>query len=417
MRELTDSLASGYNQKFARRGGEAPYFETSALAAYGAQTRLQNKPLEDKVTYESIKLKLGLETASDHEVLIASQIPHLVDSLTQFASDHRIEGQIRDAQKTLDSIVETLRHGYQGEESKLTQNRGDFYLQNEVNKRLERQQAALENKIRDFRGYQLARFEEWRSQLEAVAQQVCNATDRNLRSKIPAIWEEAFNDKRDIIDTKTISKPFLEFTLSEIQLELWNQLTQHVSLISEQLVRIYSEELSAYQMTHHIVGQLYECLELPKLESIVADLVETQMRRSLVQMGDRIAITAMTDPSHNFTATAEGRYVHPLLFESLNKMPQSRIIDSAACDDLVAVVRQQYEPFVSKFCITGLLNLYRYEMIQVELYLLDLVTKTFYSISHSSDPILQARLNESLADPDLKRLEEIQSRIAVLSAL
>ena len=417
MRELTDSLVSGYNQRFAHRGGSQPYFETSALAAYGAQARLQNKPLADKVTYESIKLKLGLENAGDHEVLAASQIPLLVESLTRFASEHRIEGQIREARQALDSVVETLRRAYKQAESKLTQNRGEFYLQSQIDQTLKNNKIALQDEIQDFRMHQLGQFEQWRSQLKAVAQQACNETDRTLRSKIPAIWEKAFSSQRVVVDTQRITKTFIEVALGDIQLELWHQLTQHVSLMAEHIVKTYREQLNAYRMTRRISSRLYGCIIESQLESLIDKQVESQMRQSLVQTSRRIAITAMTDPSHYFTAVVDGRPAHTHLFASVQKIAPKRKISDRDCDALVAVVRQQYEPFVSTGCVRGLLNLHRYEMIQVELYLLSLVEKTFRDISHSTDPVLKSRLHESLATPEIKQLEGIQSRLAMLSTL
>ena len=418
MRTLTELLMPGYGDQFPVREDGQPYFGTSAWAAYAAQTSLQGRPLQDSNTYESIKIKLGMKDASDLEVLKASRVPSLVQSLTQFASEHRIEGQIRDAQQTLDSIVTSLRSGYEGDANRLTQNRGEFHFQQKVDKRLKAQQKALEDEIVQFRGQQLARFDEWRSHLETVSQTVCDETDRVLQSKLPLFWSEAFSLRRIRTSATQTVNLFLGSVLAQVQAELWIQLSLNVPLLSAQLVQLYTEALNTYQMAHRIVNSTHEYLDVAEVNSNLHNFIETHMRHSLIQVGERIALTEMTDPRHDFIALeVNNQSVHQKMTDSLSQIPRERAVDAVHFQPLMLAIRQQYEPFVSQYCVTRLLNLYRYEMLLVEEHLLDLVRKTYYTIRHSDNPSLKTRINEALADPDLKKVESTRAKLAALTQL
>ena len=418
MRALTELLMPGYGAQFPEREDGQPYFETSAWAAYAAQTLLQGRALQDSNTYESIKIKLGMKGADDLELLEASRVPSLVQSLTHFASEHLIEGQIRDAQQTLDSIVTSLRLGYESDANRLTKNRGEFYVQQKVDERLEDQQKALEDEIVQFRAQQLKRFDEWQSHLETVSQTVCDETDRVLQSKLPLFWNEAFSSRRIRTSASRTVQLFSEFVLGQVQAELWTQLSLKVPLLSAQLAQLYMAELSAYKMAHRISKSTHSCLSVAEVNSTLQDFIETHMRHSLIQVGERIALTEMTDPRHNFIALeTNSQSIHQKMTDSLLQVPNQRTVDTVHFQPLIMTVRLQYEPFVSQYCVTRLLNLYRYEMLLVEEHLLDLVQKTYDSIRRSSDPLLKARINEALSNPELKQVESIRAKLADLSQL
>jgi energy-coupling factor transporter ATP-binding protein EcfA2 len=418
MEEMTNLLVPGYSEQFSHRGGNHPYFETFAWAAYAAQQRLQNKPLTDSVTYDATKLKLGLKDATDLDVLAASQVPWLVEALTKFASEQRIEGQIRDAKQTLDDIVNTLRRGYEETENSLTKNRGEFYFQEKVEQRLKIEQQALEDAISNFRGNQLERFDDWQQRLEVVVKSVCDETDKTLRARVPEIWKEASSSRRDPIKAERIVRQFWEVVLSQIQADLWEQLSKQVPRLSERLVQFYVEELTAYKMPQRIANASYGCLDVAYLQKNIDTFINQQMRRSMVQVGQRIALTAMTEPNNNFTATAaDDTPIHTVLFNNLRPIVNKTSVSEAQFDALIAAVRQQYEAFVSQYCVTRLLNLYRYEMLVVEEHLLSLSRENFYKVRNSNDPVLQARISGSISDPDVKRVEQVQAKLTAIAAL
>jgi GTPase SAR1 family protein len=206
MCDLMDSLAPNYFKYFRDRGGEYPYFMTCAWAAYSAQKQLKGEQFEDFETYESVKIKLGVRDRGDHEVLEASQIPKLVEELTKFAREYRIEGQIRDGKFALDSIVETLLSNYESELDKLKQDQGELDVQSQEEQKLNEKQKEVEKLVIEFRSSLLDRFKDWRHELEQKSKEICNEIDDKLRQKMPYILENSFDDKWNLVKAKPIGQ-------------------------------------------------------------------------------------------------------------------------------------------------------------------------------------------------------------------
>lgn len=78
----------------------------------------------------------------------------------------------------------------------------------------------------------------------------------------------------------------------------------------------------------------------------------------------------------------------------------------------------QYESYISNYCVIGLLNLYRYEMLLIEDRLLTYIREIFHHIRNSHDPLLKSKLRNSLnTNPNLQRVELIERKLTALSQI
>jgi Predicted GTPases len=418
MGELMELLVSNYAINFSTRGGDRPYFETSSWIAYYVQKKLKGETIEDTNTYEAATLKLGVRGKSDREVLEASQIPKLVEELTKFAREHRIEGQIRDGKSALDSIIETLIDNFQ----KISQNinrRGTSYLAEKVEDILKQRQKEQEKLVKQIREIQEQRLENLRSELQKIAESICVQTDCAIKEKMPELWKKSFLDLEDRLTHSNIAKPIYEYILTEAQIDLWYELTHQVPSMANYLIRVYTDTVETSLIAEKISSGCYGYVEVSLLKSTIKEKIDANMRCTLPAIASRIAMTEMTDPACYFTAkSADGKPEKKQLFDSLAKIPRQPEVNSDSFSPFITEIRKLYESFVDQYCLLGLLNLYRYEMIVIEDLLLGYIKDIFSKMRYSDEPILKAKINESLSnDPNWKRLELLQRKLATLETI
>ncbi|NJL10779.1 MAG: hypothetical protein HC908_13120 [Calothrix sp. SM1_7_51] len=188
MDDLMEMLVPSYGSHplLAKRGGDTPYFLTSAWAAYAAQKRLKGS-MEEIDTYEAIKVKLKVQGKDDREVLEASQIPRLVQELTKFIRERRIEGQINDGKQALDIIIDSLDKKFNKSSYSATGRSAN--LQEKIDKYLRERQSELKNIVLDFQFIQINCMGELRQRLETEAITICNIVDSELQKKTSPILE------------------------------------------------------------------------------------------------------------------------------------------------------------------------------------------------------------------------------------
>ncbi|MDJ1180444.1 dynamin family protein [Roseofilum sp. BLCC_M91] len=418
MQDLMDLLVPNYARYFSDRGGEYPYFLTSAWAAYAAQKQLNGEPIKDIQTYESVKLKLGVQGRGDREVLEASQVPKLAEELTKFAREHRIEGQIRDGKSAVDSIIEWLIDSFK-KDSQIRDRRGTSYLTEKREEIIKKRQKEQERLVKQIRESQESRLENLRSQLAKIAQSICDRCDRAIQEKMPELWKTSFLDVEDRLGRQNIAKLGYECILTETQINLWYELTHEVPDMAKKLVRAYTDQIATSQIAEKIARGCYNYVDVSLLHSTIQEKIDENMHRNLPEIARRIAITQMTDPALYFTAMdANGHPEKKQLFDRLAQIPRQPEVSSQNFTAFITEIRKIYEKFVSPYCIVGLLNVYRYEMIVIEDSLLDYIKQMFHKIRYSNDPILNAAINESLSDdPNWKRLELIQQKLAILETI
>ncbi len=417
MQDLMDLLVPNYARYFSDRGGKYPYFLTSAWAAYSAQEKIKGAAIQHK-RYESVKEILGVKDKSDREVLEASQIPKLVEELTKFAREHRIEGQIRDGKLALDSIIDTLINKFQKSSQNLNR-RGTSYLAEKKEDILKQRQKDQEKLVKQIRQIQEERFENLRSELQKIAQSICDQTDRAIKEKMPELWKKSFLDLEDRLTHTNIAKPIYEYILTEAQIDLWYELNHQVPSMANHLIRVYTDTVETSQIAEKISSGCYGYVEVSQLKSTIKEKIDANMRRTLPEIASRIAMTRMTDPACYFTAkSAAGKPEKKQLFDSLATIPRQPEVNSDSFSPFIAEIRKLYESFVDQYCLLGVLNLYRYEMIVIEDLLLGYIKDVFSKLRYSNDAVLEAKINESLSDdPNWKLLELIQRKLATLEPI
>ncbi|MDZ8034954.1 dynamin family protein [Nostoc sp. DedSLP04] len=407
-----------------KRGGDAPYFMTSALAAYCAQKKIKGEQIGDHNTYEAIKVKLRVKDNSDEEVLKASQVPKLVEELTKFARDKRIEGQIRDGKQALDSIINPLYSKYDSEYRRVIDNQGQYASQKNIETQLEDQRKALEKKLLNFRKKILSTFEERRQLLQNKAKNICDEADDNLRKEMPRIWKEHFKTGNDKLAIDEIGRVLLEPVLSDAQVELWDDLNERVPRLAISLTDFYREAFQKYQVVQKIVSHCFGSKEIVEIETKIQKFID-DMDRTMTQIAERIAMTQMTNPATHFTAFQNDKPEKEQLFKSLSS--PDMLNEDLSADKFVNFIteaRKLYENFISDYCVSGLLNLYRYEMLLVEDYLLQYIEDVFTEMriqipflmnSDTPAPVWLSKMRAS--DPNWEYEVSLKSKISTLSSI
>ncbi|MFQ5612368.1 MAG: dynamin family protein [Anaerolineae bacterium] len=420
MQELMDLLAPGYATRFANRGGEQPYFLTSAWVAFNAQRSLQGEPVEDPQTYHSKAVKLGVDERDHRAMLAASQMPALADALTNFAREHRLEGQIREGRQALDRIVGSLTDRYISEIKLLTGGQGIAYVKSEDARLLAERRENVVDLVVDFRLNQLERLDQLRQELRNEAKHVCNAIDERLREEMPRLWKRAFITDRYRPRARKYGKTMYEVLLGETELLLWRQLTIRLHGLADLLARTYRHAFEASRLPRYIVNLSYEhplaAEAVTGLESLLDDV-----QANLAKISGRMALVYMLEPSAGFVTPEQlarpSLLAQNTLVLALDKIPARREVDPGAFDEFIAAVRKHYEPAVLDYSINALLNVYQYEMVYVEDGILARVEQLFNDLREAVvyDPVLRARVRESAPDDDRDRVELLDRKLSALA--
>ncbi len=413
MQDLMEMLVPGYasHPLLAKRGGDTPYFLTSAWAAYAAQKRLQGSDLEDIETYEAIKVKLKVQGKDDREVLEASQIPRLVQELTKFTRERRIEGQINDGKQALDIIIDLLDKNLNKFPSGNTSKKAN--LQEKIDKHLNEKQLELKNIVYDFQETQISRLAELRKQLEQEAIKICHITDSELQKKLPSFWKENFVSKRPPLYVGITGKVFYEAFLDAVQLELWRQLNSNLPILASYLKNTCISNLNAFKLAEKIANDSYGHLQTTKFKSELQTFVTENTGNTIEKIAERIAVTVMARPEYFFTAisTDNTQPKQRQLFEILSKVPQQPNVNSSDFKVLLEEVRKLYDKFVTKDCVNLLSNLYLYEVILIKDYLFGVIDNIFYEARNNKNPAFLEKIRESLKlDEDWKRMELLEQK-------
>ncbi|NET54085.1 MAG: hypothetical protein F6K09_37355, partial [Merismopedia sp. SIO2A8] len=379
-----------------------------------AQKALTNQPLENPNNYESLKLKLDVRNGSDDDLLKASQVPTLIDKLTLFARDYRIEGQIRDGKTVIDKIFESLDIGYREEQSQLTRI-GVYSSQNQVNTVLQEKQQELENTLRKFRGNILENdLKEWHNQLTIDAQNICQAIDNSLKEKMPNLWKKSSCEDIHAPDVRRTFQILEKQFVGGIEVNLWHQFTFKVPVLAKHLVQLYTEAINTQKVAHQINENCLGYLDLAAIQSSLNDWIEKEMSVTMQKVSKYIALTIITDSEKwgllKLTSNSEK------IKQSIEKIPkQPDVTNLAHFEPLITTVREHYQPIVSDFCIKALLNLFKYEMFLIEQRLFDLINQTFEEIRSNSNkhPGVRTKIMALIkSDPEWKRMELVERKLS-----
>ena len=421
MEELMNMLHPEYKTRFATKAGDKAYFFISAWAALNAQKFFRGEVIKNRETYETIKQRLGVNNRSileslepEKELLEKSNVPRLVEALTVFAKEYRIERQIEDGKSVLRNIINSLSTEYEFQKRRLPSNYSQSYIQQQLELGLRQKRYELELIVTKFRREQLNSFSEINNILKQEVDKIYSKVNDMIQKKMPQIWKDNFQAKIDILDTEPEALAFLKHILSELQINLWEQLNISLPELSDKLVSYYCNSLEKYQMASQLASRCYGYLEREEIERTIQKLVKENMRRTMVNIASRIAVTEITDPKYYFNVLQKEE--NQALLKSLKNIPRQQEVSAEQFNELLQQVRELYENIVSSYSISRLLNLYRYEMITVEKHLLSRIKDVFYHLSTSDNPALMTEINDNL-DPQLIKLQQLEAKIVALNKL
>ena len=412
MQDLMEMLVPGYTSHplLAKRGGDTPYFLTSAWAAYAAQKRLKGEDLkQDVATYEGTKAKLKVQGKGDREVLEASQIPRLAKELSQFTRDRRIEGQINDGRQALDTIVNSLDKKLNKYAS--TPNRGSVSLKERIDKFLSERQTELKNYVDDFAEAQIHNLGSLRQKLEEEARKACDKTDTELQRKLPLFWKENFVSKRTPLPGKPLGKVFFEAFLDEVQIELWRQLNSNLPALALYLRDACINSLEEFQIAGRVANASYGYLQTEKFKSDLQVFITEYPGKTFEAISERVAVAVMARPEYFFKAMDNQQPKQQQLFAILLKIPANSIVDVSNFKTLLEEVRRLYETSVVRDCVILLMNLYLYEVTLIKDHLFSVIDTVFYEARNNKDPDFLEKIRESLnLDEDWKQMQLLEQK-------
>jgi len=422
MRELMDLLTPGYASRFAHRGGDNPYFMLSSWVALNAQNALQGATLEDPKTYQAKAVKLGADVSNHSAMLEASQLPQLTASLTEFARDFRIEGQLREGRQALDRIVKSLEERYNSEIKLLTGGQGIAFVKSEDSRLLRERKETLADLIVDFRLRQLENLETLRTELRQEAVRLGDSIDQRVREELPRLWKRFFVADRYRPRARKYGKTMYEVFLGEVELLLWRQLGIRVQGLGDHISLSYMEAFEASHIPRYIVSMGYDH---PFASSAASGLdnVADDMKASLSKISERVALIYMLESKAGFITPEQLNDSSLLgqnaLIQALGTVPRQRDVTPDDFDQFLTAVRAHYQPAIIDYAVNALLNIYQYEMLYIEDTLLARVEELFSDLAEAvlHDPLLRERVRQDAPDEDRDRVERLDHKRRALGKL
>ncbi len=393
-----------------------PRFLISAWAALQAQQVLRGEVLDNPTKYESVKLALGIQNGNDHDVLLASEVPALVQKLTGFIKS-RVERQIREAHQALEHIITTLMNEYIEEQQKSMEETNPSNPQQQLNCVLAEQLKQLENLVKEVRRTQLNRLPDVQQQLQQVATVLCNDIDDILKAEMPDYWKMHFADSdyppQSILFARVIKEGFL----GQVEINLWEQIAAKVPRLAQEMVHIYKRLLESFELSSRIAERCFEQIE-PEAVATKLEAGIQRMQENLIPAVKGLALAQVVDPRHNFITFSEDGTEQPsFLLSQIKTMPLERELRDVAFNEFTQAMRQHYQPFVYEDCVSGLLNLYRYEMLRCERRLILYLRSRFEEIRHTIDPSLLAEMIKDSPNIELQHLAELEHKLNTLRSL
>jgi hypothetical protein len=323
--------------------------------------------------------------------------------------DRRVERQISDGRTALNTIVESLLNKYNLEKSKLKRSLGSISLEQQDKQALQDKETSLKDLVVAFRSEQS--LIQYKLELKETAQIICTQINKMLTEKIPKLWEESAAKKRQPIDGIYEPAFFKKTFLQKVQKYLWDELTERMTQLSDQLVGYYRTALKDKRIVDQLFKGFYETIELKQVEKTIDTLVQENMELKLRECASRIAIVLLADrQKFNWI-----NYNNEEFLKIIHEIPSRINLNSENFSKLVSAIRQQYERHIVGFSVESLLNLYLYEMILLEEELLTFIDHNFLELRSSSEPILKEKIRGSIIQkPELKTLDKIERKLASL---
>jgi hypothetical protein len=406
MQELIEKIVPGYitHPYLSKRGGDTPYFLTSAWAALQAQKMLHNQKVDDTGKFRSVSLDLGVDNGDPAAVLKASQIPKLVEELTQFARDRRIQGQLREGNLALDQIFNSLDNEYKNQLRQSPEITPAYEKKQRQNALKEEQKKAFK-KVTDFRIALEGRFQDLKADLQGQARTICDTTDKLLQQEMPRIWQDKTNSDIDFLTGELVAAILPTF-YSEVEILLWKQLALLLPQLGNRLVQFYDEALGSSRILLEISQSSCNTVSQETLQAEVQAWInkEQGMRAMLGAIASRLPLTIMVDPDKYLSNEIKVKIdIRP------EETPQPRQFQP-----LSEALRKYYQDFILNDGIEGLLNLYRYEMIVIQDLLIKRLSEIFHDLGESNDPQIQEQILAKYPDSKADQVRLLKHKLADL---
>lgn len=419
MRDLMAKLVPDYAKtELAMRGGDHPYFMTCALAGLMAQKELRREPISNPDTYRASKTKLGVENGTPEQVLAASQIPKLVEELSKFASDRRIEGQISEGKQAIDWIFNTLKTSYQQELEEIRTTAGISSPKSKIIAVLTDTKKTIYDKIIAFRKNLLKNhFPRWRDQLKREADKECFKINQKLKEDMPEIWKRAVSVGTHRLTGEQYLGVSYEQVLGDTEANLWHQLAFSVPSLGRFIVHLYATEINSAGIALGIERECTELVQAAEIQELIHNWIDHHMALTMQQVSQRIGLTIITDPDKALYSEAKSNGANSALSVLQGMSKQESIDNLDVFAPFLKEVEKCYQPTMNQ-CIDSLLNLCRYEMLLLENKILQYVINTLDAAPNSTDPAVQRNLDKLIQrDPRLSRFSLLERRLDDLQKL
>ena len=432
MMELARELYPDF-ERMPKRDGDAPYFQLSALAASLAQVQLQGGMIEDPRKYASIVQTLAPDamcgdsgTEIDHRAVLAgSGISSLVTSLNDFAST-RVEKQVETGNAVITKIVNRLISQYQIEvDSKVSKIGGDFNTRDE--EKLTQRNYELEDLVLAFRNKQLRNKTALTAELRKQAGKLCDGVDEAVREQLPYLWEKNIVRDTDFVRGVSHYNVQTRQLVSGVELIVRSELTMRLKHLAVSLADHYRSVFEADKIRKQLADRSYghPFAEEAFGESAITTL-SSEMQRNLEQFSERLALAfipalefdllsptsqearllGMKATHRNFVglpgipkvptgtgARQNGQQaltIRDALIAIVGRIPPTPHVEPTVFEPFIQAARKCYEKVVLVDSVNALINVYEYEMLKAEQFLLASIEKLFrrFRDVRLSDPAL-----------------------------
>ncbi len=406
--DLLEQLFPGSSQHCSR-------YEISAWAALQAQKVRKGEKPDNPRKYSSVCNDLGVQEQDPDAVWQVSHVPLLIENLNTFIAQ-RIERQIREAERGLAQILDSYFNDYQQHYQSMTKGAGDLYLRKRAANLLDERYQQIYKLLKEFRRRQLDSLAVSRSTLERVASRLYDSIDQELRTEMPGYWKEAFAEGEYVPSSTSFARVMKERFLGDVEVSLWQHISKKAKVLAQELAEIYQSALEVSDLPQSIAINCFDCIDLEAINATFQQCI-AQMEQNLTATVRGVALSQLANPANGFIPfLIDGTPQPSALMDAIPPYLEEELTGTAF-DGFVQRIRQHYEHTVNDSCITGLLNVYCYEMLCCQQSIIHYSQEVFDRIRLGNDPVLYQKILNTIPDADLRYLEILEEKLSILNNL
>ncbi|NET45434.1 dynamin family protein [Okeania sp. SIO2B3] len=422
MRDFIDKFLPGYTQQLSNRNDEGdPYFYVSSIAAYYAKKLLRGETLSEELrqTYEQACLGLRIRNYDDYKaVLNASRMPKLIDKLKYFVLNERIDQQINNGKIALDSIMIFLVNKYTLDQEQQTRIMGNLSLDEIQTQTLLKKEKYLNELVQKFSVKEFNSLSGYQNKLSASVNEICQEIDIAIQKQMPQIWRKCVSTGRPLNNGKPELAVLAKTFLLEVQTKLWHQLGYRMVRFSEQLVQEYRNSLQQENLVRTITRECYETVQYQELENKLNHWIEKQMAFKLKEIASRIGLVFLGRSQDDLLNDNSEILKKNKFLSIIRQLPQQEELEPEKFKPLVQEIHDHYTPIITSYCLTALINVYRYEYTVIEENLVDFIRQTFHKLLYTPNARAKDKIQgEFNQQPGWRVLAKIENKLALLKAI